>query len=539
VKFYIFADTSVHSTTYNWQLVHAAENFPDFIYGSPIEQDKAFAYNIKMEKEMNRAGSLTFTIGPEHPLVNSMFPLGTTIKVDIDCDYDAEHHTYTNGHNIWYGRVLTIEKTFNLERNITCEGALAFLNDVMVRPRKYFWASGQNENKAYNMSAIKLMDELFGEYNAIVTTKAYKRKFDSFVVVTPYDPTDPDSYNGYINYATYASIDDYRTFFDMFSEIAGLDPKVGIWAEYRDDSGDGLTLFVAYLPWGESVKRIEFANNLVDYKNNGDGLEIYNAVIPLGANKIRLSEDCTWHSPSGENYKAYMATSDYMASSLLGEYGYIEKTIDYSECTDRTTLEAVAQANLTAYEKRKACEFNVTAVELAWLSEVRDEGYTPILLADMFEHDSDESQFNPNNFLNIGWGAYFNAGDAHGQDEYDNDEFVCSALSMDLDNPGATEYRFQIYDNYTIPTSPKMLTEYYDRAKAKSAGILQAVAQNGTTYYQMVEPTRVKKIDDNTVVTETADHEEVYTATGSGDERSDITKEDVAKGTYFPSNNNS
>lgn len=491
---------------------------------------------------MNRAGSLSFTMAPGHPLYGTIFPLGVTIKVCIDSVYDDVEHTYTGGRAVWYGRIITIERTFNLEKNITCEGALAFLNDVMVRPRKYFIASGEHENMPYEMSAIKLLQELYNEYNAIVSTKAYKRQFNSINIVTPYDPTDPDAYNGYINYVTYSGVDDYVTFFDKFSEIAGTDPKVGIWAEYNDDqSDDGLTLFIAYLPWSESVKRIEFANNLVDYTNNGDGLDIYNAVIPLGANKIRLSEDCEWHAPSGENYKAYMATSDVMASVTQGNYGYIEKTIDYNDCTDRDTLYAVAQANLTAYEKRQACEFNITAVELAWLSEDRDNGYTPIILADMFtpDHSDPQPQFNPNNFLDIGWGAYFKSG-VHGE-ERTSDEFVCISLSMDLDNPGATQYRFQVYDSYFAPTSPKMLTEYYDRKKAKESGILQEVAQNGTTYYRMVEPNRVKKIDDNHVVADYPDHEEHYTANGTGDERTDIEKTDMAKGTtpFDDTDNNS
>ena len=47
---------------------------------------------------------------------------------------------------------------------------------------------------------------------------------------------------------------------------------------------------MAYLPWKENPSKILFAQNLTEFTDNGDGQDVYNVLIPFGANKIKLNE---------------------------------------------------------------------------------------------------------------------------------------------------------------------------------------------------------------------------------------------------------
>ena len=582
MRFYIFADLQCYTSTFNWELIHAPENFPTDICGSPIEKSKEFAYNIKMEKEMNRAGSLTFTLGPDHPILKKRFiPLGVTIALTtpvggvIPTGGVPDGVNAVIGHVIWYGRVLSIEKTFNNEVNVTCEGALAFLNDVMVRPRQFFYLQGYSDaGKAYNVPAVDVLDMIFGEYNTKMSsypkrcfydlnqripneqidetttpitagssvnpvmvdgqehyaTTGYKVKYSSYYYIYN-GSTWENSYkrSNYISETYYQSIDDYVSTLDKMTEIANIEPAVGLWAECVDDVDFKLRVFIHYLPSAYNPSHIVFANNLADFADNGDGLDIYTCIIPFGNNKLRLSNNAVSNvKPVGKAYEYWVPVGDVYGGG--GEYGYIEKTIDFSECETGQELSQMAGYSYSAYTQRFGKSFNVSAVDLSILSEIQDEGYIPLIITDP---DIGSSDFNPTNLITIGDGVNIksNPHDLH----YSLVAFTCTSVSLDIDNPGASNYTFEIYDSNYLPSKPKMLTEYYDRRRAIAEG---KVAQDGTIYRAAQEATAVYKENDNSVYADyDGTHQEHYTANGTGDTRTDIQCETVAPNTYTPPNN--
>ena len=81
--------------------------------------------NPSVELEMNAAGSFTFTLPPGHPAWNMVKVLDTTIDV------------YEDNELIFTGRVANIDKNWNNERVIECEGALAYFNDSIHRSMKW------------------------------------------------------------------------------------------------------------------------------------------------------------------------------------------------------------------------------------------------------------------------------------------------------------------------------------------------------------------------------------------------------------------
>lgn len=70
--------------------------------------------NPKLELEVNKTGSFTFTIYPVHPYYDRLQKLKSIILV------------YQNDRPIFRGRILNTEKGFKNQKQVTCEGQLAF-----------------------------------------------------------------------------------------------------------------------------------------------------------------------------------------------------------------------------------------------------------------------------------------------------------------------------------------------------------------------------------------------------------------------------
>ena len=90
------------------------------LYDTNIEEFKIFA--TKLDLEVNKTGSFAFTIYPSHPYYKMLKKLKSIITV------------YQNNDIIFRGRILNDEKGFKNEKQVTCEGELAFLLDSYATP---------------------------------------------------------------------------------------------------------------------------------------------------------------------------------------------------------------------------------------------------------------------------------------------------------------------------------------------------------------------------------------------------------------------
>lgn len=107
--------------------------------------------NPKLELEVNSAGSLEFTIYPNHPLYEQIYRLRSRVIV------------YRDGEAIWRGRVLSDESDWLNGKTVTCEGELAYLNDSIVRP----WdMTGEDTGEAYTIREI--LEFLINTHNSDV-----------------------------------------------------------------------------------------------------------------------------------------------------------------------------------------------------------------------------------------------------------------------------------------------------------------------------------------------------------------------------------
>jgi hypothetical protein len=98
------------------------------IYSPDIEELKIF--NPKLELELNKTGSFDFSIYPAHPYFDKLKRLKSIITV------------FQGDNMLFRGRILNDEQGFYNEKQVSCEGELAFLLDSIQRPYDFF--SGTN-----------------------------------------------------------------------------------------------------------------------------------------------------------------------------------------------------------------------------------------------------------------------------------------------------------------------------------------------------------------------------------------------------------
>ena len=81
--------------------------------------DKRVILNPRLTLEMGKAGSFQFSLPPSNSLYNTLTKLKTIITVTLD---DTE---------IFRGRILTMDRSFNNVKQIYCEVVLAYMNDSL------------------------------------------------------------------------------------------------------------------------------------------------------------------------------------------------------------------------------------------------------------------------------------------------------------------------------------------------------------------------------------------------------------------------
>ena len=85
-------------------------------------RDERFVEEPTLEMEVGKAGTLKFSVYPNHPLYNSFYKLTSYVTL------------MRNDEVLFKGRVLSSEDNMVGARKITVEGSLAFLNDSIIRP---------------------------------------------------------------------------------------------------------------------------------------------------------------------------------------------------------------------------------------------------------------------------------------------------------------------------------------------------------------------------------------------------------------------
>jgi phage minor structural protein len=212
---------------------------------SLLYNDKLEDYKIikpKLELELNQIGSFDFTIYNDHVNFDKLKRLKSIIRV------------YQDDFLLFRGRILNDEQGFHNEKQVSCEGELAFFVDSIQRPYEF------------QGTPAELFTKFVESHNAQVHAE------HQFIVgnVTVTDPND---------YITRSESDYLNTWESINKKL--IEPLGGyLWVRHEADG-----IYIDYLAELNllSPQTVEFGKNLLDLKRQTKGEDIATAIIPLGA----------------------------------------------------------------------------------------------------------------------------------------------------------------------------------------------------------------------------------------------------------------
>lgn len=300
--------------------------------GQLIHDPRLQGYQLvspSLSLELNKTGTFTFTLYPDHPGYGAIQKLKSIVEVQKD------------GAVLFRGRPLSSQEGFYRQQTYTCEGELAFLLDSRVRP--FEMAGGVTELFSY----------LIQQHNKQVD--AYKQFKVGNVTVT--DPND------YINRSNIT----YETTWDILNSRL-IDTLGGyLWVRHE---ADGVYLdYLEDFPY-MSTQRITFGENLLDYARTWDGSEIATALIPLGA---RLEDEEGNQTDERLTIAEVNDKRDYVYDEeAVAQYGWIFTIQTWDDVTQAGNLKQKALDALQ--EKIKTVDtIEMSAADLSQMDKSFDD----------------------------------------------------------------------------------------------------------------------------------------------------------------------
>lgn len=256
------------------------------VYG---ETPDTVLINPKVELELNSAGSCSFTIPLYHQYYDLPQLLNSVVKVYEDNDL------------IFFGRIVELKTTFNKQKEIYCEGALAYFNDSIQRPREY-----------KEIMLREFFNQVIQNHNSQVMPDR------RFVVGTV---TIPDKY-------VYRKLN-YENTWSVLNNMC-LDTDGGyIFAEHVN--GQNVINWYKDMPY-RADQPVQYALNLIDMTQDINGADICTRVIPLGRYEAKENEI---DPPDYLTIEEKTGGFDYIENDeAKALYGNITKVKDYNDISN-------------------------------------------------------------------------------------------------------------------------------------------------------------------------------------------------------------
>lgn len=344
--------------------------------------------NPVLELEVNRAGKLTFTILHDHPYYGFVQRMKPIIKV------------YRNGVLLFRGRVLDSEYGFRNEKQVVCEGDLAFFNDSVLRPY------------SFTGSVEEYFRMLIDNHNSQVD------EIHRFIVgnVTVTDTND---------YIVRSDTETKKTWKLMEEKLLNnLGGYIRIRHEADGNYVDYLEDFTVL-----SNQTVSFGKNLLDMKRSSKGEDIVTALIPYGAKVKEETEAVEGETTEEKPEKRLTIESvnngvDYVFNQeAVDEYGWIWATETWDDVTEPQNL------------------LNKANARIGVLGVVEES--IELTAADLAKSGSDINSFNVGVYVHV-------TTNPHGID----DNILVRKLSLNILKPAENKMTLGVsYDSFTEVTN--------------------------------------------------------------------------------------
>lgn len=279
--------------------------------------------NPKVTLEVNKSGSLSFTMMPDHPYYDKI-----TFRQNI---FDV----FLNDELIFEGIPVSEATDFYNRKTVTCEGELTFLNDTIQRQAVY-----KNQT----------VQSLLGEYLSVHNAQADETKQFAVGIVTV------DGGNKVYRYTN------YQTTMKELQE--DLIDNFGGYFRVRHSGG---TRYLDYLDSSPhtSSQTIRIGKNLADLSQNLSSLNICTVLIPLGA---KTGEQPVSGLDERLTIKSVNNDKDYIVGTAQAYFGNIWNTQTWDDVTTASALKSKGEAFLEDVQWANLV-INATAFDLGLATE--------------------------------------------------------------------------------------------------------------------------------------------------------------------------
>ena len=319
---------------------------------APLQSLKLIEPRLVLEE--NAAGSLTFTVPPDHVAYNSLACMTTELIVTQD---DVE---------IWRGRIISEEVNFWKCKKYVAEGELAYLNDSIQPPKKYVTGNTSESGAVGNTTVRSFLIALLNQHNSQVGSTAKQFLIGAVTVDDGDTLDDSNAINRFTNYETTLACINEK-----------LIQKLGGHLRIRHSGNTRyLDYYKDYSQIGASDQVIRFGSNLLDYVSNLESIDWVTAIVPRGkrleldeadqpvkgleayTNVTTAAADGTWHSTGSMFVKN---------QAMVNQYGFISAVVDWDQVTDANILKNKAKKYLQSVLFDQLC-LEISAVDLHYLN---------------------------------------------------------------------------------------------------------------------------------------------------------------------------
>lgn len=283
------------------------------------------AVSASLSTEVNKSGTLTFTITPNNDAYGYISKLKTVVRVYVNKQqYDEV---------LWTGRVLDTSRDFYNRLTVKCEGWLSILMDSVVPPYIFDsispgWKDAE-EKPALTLS--QMMNVVIANHNNQIPANSGKQ----VTLTINFGSQNPSKVPSVPNYQT--TLDFIQS--EILSEFGG----------YLSITDNNNLYYFSDDNINQSVQEIAFASNLLDFTEQIDASEVYTYLIATGKDDIEVT----------------VSADDN--GTALGLFGPIYRHQDFSEIDTTEALAAAAKAEL-AKNSIAATTITISAVDLSLLT---------------------------------------------------------------------------------------------------------------------------------------------------------------------------
>lgn len=312
------------------------------LFHNPSANDPSrMAIGTEAKFELNKAGSLTFTLPPDNVVYHALKKRKSVVQL------------YQDGEMLFQGRVIDTVSDLQNMQEVYCEGDLNLLMGSVQPPMDFEGTAEEYLRQAIsNHNAVMEADKQF----VVGTVTAVEEKHTVKVKSTDYTET----------------LGDLRSL--LVDEFGG----------YLRVRYSGNTRYLDYIKeyTGSSGQSVKFGVNLVDIEKRMDAQKLFTILLPVG--KVEKGKRTTIADVNGGSI--YLEDA-----SAVAAYGRIIQTKTFDNVTDPQELLEKAQEYLNRVKENRS--ITIRAVDM----KIVDPDVDNILLGDRvvldsFPHDLNESE---------------------------------------------------------------------------------------------------------------------------------------------------